>query len=210
MLSFLPVQRALFGGVAIMGGPPIPVVPDLFAGFATATYEKDGVPYASFTAMGGTVTSGAVIDATGLVCDASGERAFIAYNGTSDGVLVIDADTPSTTSCLAEWKGATSYIRAIFAGVRVTQAVGTGAAAERVVSSLSKVAIGFQSGVLRVSVNGATVTTNAITGAVDLSSATLSIGRDNGGTLDPPSVPIRSVAIYKGTFTDAEIQALSA
>lgn len=212
MLSFLPVQRALFGGVAIMGGPPPGLVADLLLDFQNGVYRKDGVTD-TFSNLGGTNT-GTVTGGTGLTCTGA-QLASIPYNVTGPFVIVGDHDYPATAAFgafLIRRPAGDVVVHERDSVSATPQVAGQSSAAGMApipTGTSGKVAAYVNGGVVRVSRGGAAVTADALgSGSFDFSSGAL-VEMGNRFGSRPLTVPLRSVAIYKGTFTDAEIQTLA-
>lgn len=202
-----------------IGRAPL-LVPAMVLDFANGAYQKDGIDYASFTAMGGTINGSPTINAAGLTCSASADRASIPYGFSGDFCIVMDYDLPTDGAfryCYDYTAAGTSSAGALvarngFSGhfVRLDTTTSSSGLITRTNSGGPfKIASAAVAGVHRASTNGGAVATATPSGGVfDMTGAVLSLGnfRSDGSQW---GVPIRSWSLYVATVSDAELQTLT-
>lgn len=190
------------------------LTPDLSADFQNGTYRKDGVDYASWAAMGGSLVGGAAITGgSGLLCDADGEIAQIAYNSTGDVIVVVTYVASGSVDSyhLFKWRDSDNdpYIGAYASGGAFYGQYNFSLQDVSPVSGSSKIATGYSGGNRKTCKNGGTVLSDAGPGIPGLGDATLSIGNDPTNTTRSWDAFIRKIEVYKATLSDAQIQALA-
>lgn len=190
------------------------MIADLLADFANATYRKDGTNYASFTAMGGVFIGSPTVNASGLTCTGT-QRARITYGFDTDAIWVVDFDAPTagaTRAIFEHYISTPDRETVLYRQADTTyRAQGRGGSLVTLdnATSAPKWAGGFQAGSFRASFNGGAIM-SGVTTRPNLTGAELYVGGDAFGGSNATLQPIRSIAIYKGSFTDAQIQSLSA
>lgn len=201
---------------SVVIGRTLPDAPgDLLLDFRNENFRKDGVTD-TFSALGGSLYGGATITpGSGLICNASGEYAEISYGLTGDFMLVAlyGSATSIVTRRVCDYTGGSNSLVSILNSsdpanvtIRTRGSSGLPTNTSSALTNPQKIAVGKVGSVRKFSVNGAAVVTQN-PGDVfgDFASGILTVGGDTVPWTDP----IRSIAIFKGTFTDAQIQALS-
>lgn len=189
------------------GAPPAPVA-DLLLDFKNGVYRKDGVTD-TFTALGGTNT-GTVTPGVGLTTTGS-QIAIMPYDANVECVFVVDADdVTAATRYAMEYGAAPNSI-----SIAMLRLAGPDQYFFQIVvpsfgqSTLAgKAVFGVQGGRARVCIAGGAVNDLGAAAVPTPVSPEVGVGNYRGAPL-PWTGVIRSVAIYKGTFSDAQIQALS-
>lgn len=198
------------GGAVPFGGslPDFFVGADLVLDFARGDYRRGATRGSTLASISATLNGTATIDGSGLLCDAVGESVSTTYSVAVPFIMVVDyASQPSATLAgLAELGTGTPALLTVYKNSTSTvsqsqvQISGT-------YSGGGKVATGFNATQHVVSFGGAAVQANA-QATPTFSGSPLTIGNFGGGN-NPAGIYIRSVAIYLGTFSNAQIQALA-
>lgn len=196
----------------VFGGSSTPAYTgaDLVLDFANSYYRRGATVGTSPTDIAAVVTGTATINASGLLCDAVGESVTFAYSLASvPFIVVVDyaAQSAGTIAGVFEFNngGSPNSLSLYKNGANTVLQNGTQTSAAYAASG--KVACGYNATERVVSFGGATVL-KVTQSPPNLSVGTKTIGAFTGAT-DTALVPIRSVAIYLGTFSDAQIQALA-
>ena len=185
---------------------------DLLLDFKNGVYQKDGTS-GSITDIGGTNT-GTITGGVGLTCTGT-QVMTIPYNFTGPFIMVVDHDAIND----ANHRIMASLHRNSSNNLTI-QGSGTFYAVFYPPSSIllqtkpypGKTVAGYQGTTAKVAQVGEAVTTGSSGATPDFSTATtLYVGNGAGSSnVYPCTTVIRSVAIYRGTFTDAEIAAFVA
>lgn len=183
----------------IGGGQTGPVADNLY-NFANNIYRVDGTTYAT-AALAGLAGSG-TFDASGYT--ATGAQSLSGTIDLPGDFIVVCTFSPTPFGVAQLWahQAATLY-RIIRASGEYQELPAIAGAAP---TTASKIAFGTSGGLGKISVDSTPVVTG--TSFVAPGSAIFRIGNDNSGGI-PWGAPIQSLAIYKQTLTNAQIQALT-
>lgn len=179
---------------------PVTPVADILLDFVNGTYRVDGTTYATAALAGFTGTG--TFDATGYT--ATGTQSISgAISLPGDFAVFAEFSSPASASG-AVFQGSVNGVPGVQfgGGLYSTSPAITGGT----IAACTRVALGRAGGVAKVSYdNAATVTGGTLSAP---GSKTLFIGNAINGA-NPWGSPIKKIAIYKQTLTDAQFQALS-
>jgi len=184
--------------------------PDVLLDFTKAFYRKDGL-IGSIAAIGGTTVGAPSITSAGLLCG-SGEYISVPYDVTGDFVVVADFAAitagvvayylhPSSKGEYVGWSGLSPTVTAASEGFGLGRV-------DAVSPTSTKAAFGWQGNFFKASFMGSTVTSrNNFAPPTISGSSSLLCG--NSGGASQANGRVRSVAIFKGAFTDLDFAAFS-
>lgn len=193
--------RRVWGKSLPVSGGSGALVADILLDFVNGVYRVDGTTYATAALAGFTGTG--TFDASGYTATGTDSLSG-AISLTGDFIVFANFAAPATGADRLLWNYTSAANLQVFratAGPYRTNPVTAD------VASASTSAFGRSGGVRKTAWDGGAVTTGAALAAQ--AAATFWIGNVSGGT-NPWTVPIRKIAIYKQTLTDAQIQTLGA
>lgn len=195
--------RSVWGKRLPVSGGSGALVADILLDFVNNIYRVDGTTYATAALAGFTGTG--TFDASGYTATGT-EIISGTVAAAGDYVIFSDFQQPATDLTRYLFYGAADAVPSLFR----TQTAGLYTPFYGVSGSTSanctRAAFGRSGGVAKTSYDNAAVSTGS--GMPGFGNKALYIGNDQGAS-GAWGVPIRKIAIYKQTLTDAQIQALT-
>lgn len=184
----------------VSSGGVVGLAADILLDFVNNVYRVDGTTYATAALAGFTGTG--TFNASGYT--ATGAQSLSSTIDLPGDFIVVCTFSPTPFGVAQLWAHqATTLYRIIRASGEYQELPAiTGAAP----TTASKIAFGTSGGLSKISVDSAPVVTGTSSAAPG--SAIFRIGNDSSAGI-PWGAPIQSLAIYKQTLTDAQMQALT-
>ena len=197
----------------VSGGSSTPLFTgaDFVMDFVNGYYRRGATEGNTPSSIAATVNGSATIDGSGLLCDAEGESVSFSYAITSGAPFIIVTDYAAQTSTALAGvfdfsNGGSPNLLALYKTGANTVSQ-SGASLSAAYAASSKVANGFNATEHVISRAGGAVQKSSQT-PPNLSTGTRFVGNLSTST-SPALVPIRSIAIYLGVFSDAQIQEMA-
>lgn len=186
----------------VSSGGVVSMQADILLDFVNNVYRVDGTTYATAALAGWTGTG--TFDANGYTA-ASGQRIVNTIDLGANFIVTAVFDNPTP---MAQDRVLWAYTNSLLAyQAASTTPIGT-FPATTTYSGVTLLSAGVQGGVMKASGGGSAVTTGAA--ATPPGAAAFGIGNfATGVTTSPWGVPIKKIAIYKQTLTNAQIQGLT-